>query len=97
MKGFRDCHWAPEGVAIRNPAFDVTPAELVTALVTEKGIVTNDTLMKGGLSGFVKNGRAINTGQTNTGSGSSRMAKRSKTSFSIAFARVAMSAPLARP
>ena len=57
VKGFRDCHWAPEGVAIRNPAFDVTPAELVTALVTEKGIVTNDTLIKGGLSGFVKNGR----------------------------------------
>ena len=26
-------------VAVRNPAFDVTPAELVTALITEKGIV----------------------------------------------------------
>ncbi len=29
---------APEGIAVRNPAFDVTPAELVTAIVTEKGI-----------------------------------------------------------
>jgi methylthioribose-1-phosphate isomerase len=29
---------APEGVAARHPAFDVTPAELVTAIVTEKGI-----------------------------------------------------------
>lgn len=39
VMGFRDCHWAAEGVVIRNPAFDVTPAELVTALITEKGIV----------------------------------------------------------
>ncbi len=39
VKGFRDYHWAAEGVAIRNPAFDVTPAELVTALITEKGVV----------------------------------------------------------
>ena len=38
-KGFRDYHWAAEGVSIRNPAFDVTPAELVTALITEKGVV----------------------------------------------------------
>jgi len=30
---------APEGVAVYNPAFDVTPAELVTAIVTEHGIV----------------------------------------------------------
>ena len=53
VKGFRDCHWAPEGVSIRNPAFDVTPAELVTALITEKGIVSNETLMSGGLADFV--------------------------------------------
>ncbi len=39
VKGFRDYHWAAEGVKIRNPAFDVTPAELVTALITEKGVV----------------------------------------------------------
>ena len=29
---------APEGVEVRNPAFDVTPARLVTAIVTERGI-----------------------------------------------------------
>lgn len=40
VTGFRDCHWAAEGVRIRNPAFDVTPAELVTALITEKGVVS---------------------------------------------------------
>ena len=39
VMGYRDCRWAAEGVAIRNPAFDVTPAELVTALITEKGVV----------------------------------------------------------
>ena len=39
--GFRDNRWAAEGVSVRNPAFDVTPAELVTALITEKGIVHN--------------------------------------------------------
>jgi len=39
VKGFRDYHWAAEGVQIRNPAFDVTPAELVSALITEKGVV----------------------------------------------------------
>ena len=39
VTGFRDCQWAAEGVLVRNPAFDVTPAELVTALVTERGVI----------------------------------------------------------
>ena len=39
VTGFRDCQWAAQGVKVRNPAFDVTPAELVTALITEKGVV----------------------------------------------------------
>jgi methylthioribose-1-phosphate isomerase len=39
VTGFRDCQWAAEGVTVRNPAFDVTPAELVTGLITEKGVV----------------------------------------------------------
>ena len=43
VKGFRDLHWAATGVTIRNPAFDVTPAELVTALITEKGVVHGPT------------------------------------------------------
>jgi len=30
---------APEGVCVYSPAFDVTPAELITALVTEVGVV----------------------------------------------------------
>jgi len=30
---------APEGVKVRNPAFDVTPARYITAIITEKGVV----------------------------------------------------------
>jgi methylthioribose-1-phosphate isomerase len=30
--------WAPSGTRVRNPAFDVTPASLVTMLVTERGV-----------------------------------------------------------
>ena len=29
---------APEGVGARHPAFDVTPASLVTGIVTEAGV-----------------------------------------------------------
>jgi len=39
VTGFRECRWAASGVSVRNPSFDVTPAELVSALVTEKGVV----------------------------------------------------------
>ena len=39
VTGFRDAQWAAHGVKVRNPAFDVTPAELVTGLITEKGLV----------------------------------------------------------
>lgn len=39
VRGHGGIEWAPAGVAVRNPAFDVTPAELVTALITEKGVV----------------------------------------------------------
>ena len=30
---------ATEGIGIFNPAFDVTPAELVTGIITEEGVV----------------------------------------------------------
>ena len=41
-----DRRMAPEGIHVYNPAFDVTPAELITATITEKGIAYfpfNDT------------------------------------------------------
>jgi len=34
----------PVGVGARNPAFDVTPAELVTAIITERGVFRPDEL-----------------------------------------------------
>ena len=39
VAGYGSEIWAPEGIKIYNPAFDVTPSELVTAIVTEKGIL----------------------------------------------------------
>jgi len=33
---------APEGIKVFNPAFDVTPAEYISAIITEKGIVSGN-------------------------------------------------------
>src|SRR5262245_8931717 len=38
VTGHGELRWAPAGIAARNPVFDVTPAALVTALITEKGV-----------------------------------------------------------
>jgi methylthioribose-1-phosphate isomerase len=37
---------APKGVTVFNPAFDVTPAELITAIITERGIFKPHELAK---------------------------------------------------
>lgn len=34
----KDHQLAPDGVGVQNPAFDVTPNELITAIITDKGI-----------------------------------------------------------
>lgn len=34
-----DIRIAPEGIAVYNPAFDVTPSENITGIITEKGII----------------------------------------------------------
>jgi methylthioribose-1-phosphate isomerase len=39
IMGWRGQRSAPSGVGVWNPAFDVTPAELVTAIVTDRGVV----------------------------------------------------------
>jgi len=44
VTGYRGMRWAPQGIQVRNPAFDVTPAELVSAIVCEKGIVREPNL-----------------------------------------------------
>jgi methylthioribose-1-phosphate isomerase len=42
---------APEGIGTYTPAFDVTPAELITGIITERGIIAppyNETLRQSG-------------------------------------------------
>ena len=46
VTGYRDARWAPEGVSVRNPAFDVTPAELITGIICEKGVILAPTRQK---------------------------------------------------
>ena len=31
---------APENIEVFNPAFDVTPASLITGIITEKGVIS---------------------------------------------------------
>ena len=33
---------APEGIGVRNPAFDVTPARMISAIITERGVARGD-------------------------------------------------------
>ncbi len=39
VTGYRGVRWAPEGIRVRNPAFDVTPADLIAGIITERGVV----------------------------------------------------------
>jgi methylthioribose-1-phosphate isomerase len=39
VTGWRGVRSAPDGVEAWNPAFDVTPAELITAIVTDRGVL----------------------------------------------------------
>jgi len=38
VRGFGGIRTAPAGVPVRNPAFDVTPARYITAIVTDRGV-----------------------------------------------------------
>ena len=44
VTGYRGLRWAPQGVSVRNPAFDVTPADLISAIITEKGVIERPSL-----------------------------------------------------
>ena len=39
VTGYRGVRWAPEGVKVRNPAFDVTPGPLISRFITEAGLI----------------------------------------------------------
>lgn len=42
-----DYQMVPTGVDVENPAFDVTPANLITAIITEEGIIPQESFAKG--------------------------------------------------
>jgi methylthioribose-1-phosphate isomerase len=44
IREIRGIGLAPEGVNVFNPVFDVTPASLIDAIVTEKGVVHNPNI-----------------------------------------------------
>jgi methylthioribose-1-phosphate isomerase len=50
VRGARGTRWAPPDAPVFNPAFDVTPAALVTSLVTERGVIDGATLSACGLA-----------------------------------------------
>jgi methylthioribose-1-phosphate isomerase len=39
---FQGVHSAPQEIQVYNPAFDVTPHELITAIITEKGVIRSN-------------------------------------------------------
>jgi methylthioribose-1-phosphate isomerase len=45
---------APDSIGVRNPAFDVTPARLITAIITEHGVVRDN--LTAGLKSLVEQG-----------------------------------------
>jgi len=44
VREIRGIALAPEGIPVFNPVFDVTPASLIDAIVTEKGVVRNPNM-----------------------------------------------------
>lgn len=46
VTGYQNSQWAAKGVNVRNPAFDITPFDLVTALITEKGVIKKPNAKK---------------------------------------------------
>jgi methylthioribose-1-phosphate isomerase len=44
--GYGGLRWAPEGVKVAYPAFDVTPAALITGLITEHGVIDHPNTEK---------------------------------------------------
>jgi methylthioribose-1-phosphate isomerase len=46
---FGQCQWAPNNANVFNPAFDVTPAELVTGWVLDSGVYDQEAVSSGAL------------------------------------------------
>jgi len=50
VRGYGNLRWAPEGMPAWNPSFDVTPVNLVTSLVLDRGVFSADELRSGVLT-----------------------------------------------
>lgn len=48
---FGSCTWAPDLAEVFNPAFDVTPADLVTGWVLDSGVFSRENIQSGCLAG----------------------------------------------
>lgn len=49
VRGYGTWRWAPEAMPAWNPSFDVTPVDLVTSLVLDRGVYTAQQLKDGAL------------------------------------------------
>jgi len=50
VRGYGQLRWAPEGMPAWNPSFDVTPVDLITSLVLDRGVLSAGQLKSGALS-----------------------------------------------
>lgn len=55
---FGHCQWAPAGAAVYNPAFDVTPARLISAWVLDCAIITPEQVNNGIFQQSLDNAKA---------------------------------------
>jgi len=46
--------WAPQDAKTFNPAFDVTPGDLLTSLILDKGIFSAEQLRNGALKELIQ-------------------------------------------
>lgn len=53
----KDTPIAPKNIKVKNPAFDVTPNRLITAIITEKGVARKS--FEKSLKRMVKEGKII--------------------------------------
>jgi methylthioribose-1-phosphate isomerase len=57
MGSFGEIRWSPASAHVYNPSFDVTPVDLIAALVLDKGVITQTELKKqNGLKNFITKG-----------------------------------------
>ncbi|XP_042413846.1 methylthioribose-1-phosphate isomerase-like [Zingiber officinale] len=55
--GGRGKQVAASGISVWNPAFDVTPARLITAIITEKGVIRKSSEDAFDIQGFIENAK----------------------------------------